>query len=204
VQRFSDYLDDLEAVLRFVNERHRELPVVLAGHSMGGLVAAAFARERRSELAGVVTSGAALGLGSGVSRATIASARVLARFFPRMRIDARVDPAGLSRVPEVVRDYCGDPLVFRKITASLARELFCAIERTAAGGSDVRLPMLLLHGEADPICPVDASRDFFAQLEAAERRLRTYPGLLHEIFNEPEREDVFEDLLEWLRGLKGW
>jgi alpha-beta hydrolase superfamily lysophospholipase len=204
VPAFSDYLDDLAAMLRFVCERHPELPVVLAGHSMGGLVVAAFARERHPQLAGVVTSGAALRLGSGVSRATIALARALARFFPRMRFDTGIDPAGLSRLPEVVRAYNCDPLVFRKITVSLARELFGAIERTAAGASDVRLPMLLLHGEADPICSVDASRDFFAQLDAAERRLRTYPGLLHEIFNEPEREEVFEDLLAWLRGLKGW
>ena len=68
----------------------------------------------------------------------------------------------------------------------------------------MRLPRLRLQGEADPSCPVDASRGFFAQLDAAERRLLTYPGLLHEIFNEPEGEGVFEDLLEWLRGLKGW
>jgi alpha-beta hydrolase superfamily lysophospholipase len=203
VQQFSEYLDDLEAMLRFVRERHPELPVVLVGHSMGGLVVAAFARERRPAVAGIVTSGAALRLADDVSRAMIVVARVLAGLLPRLRIGAEIDPAGLSRVPEVVREYAEDPLVFQKITVSLARELFGAIRRTGEGGSDVRLPMLLLHGEADPICPAGGSRHFFTQIDAAGKALRAYPGLLHEIFNEPEREKVFEDLLEWLRGLKG-
>jgi alpha-beta hydrolase superfamily lysophospholipase len=203
VREFSDYLDDLDVMLRFVCERHRELPIFLVGHSMGGLVVASFARERDPEVAGAVTSGAALRLSDGVSGAKIFAVRVLARLFPRMRFDAQIDPAGLSRVPEVVRAYVADPLVFQKITTSLAKELFGEIRRTGEGGQDVRLPMLLLHGEDDPICPAEASRHFYAQLGAAEKGLRTYPGLLHEIFNEPERENVFEDVLEWASGLKG-
>jgi len=203
VRRFSDYLDDLELMLRFVRERHPELPVLLVGHSMGGLVVASFARERGPEVAGAVTSGAALRLSDGVSGAKIFAVRVLSRLLPRMRFDAQLDPAGLSRVPEVVRAYVDDPLVFRKITTSLAKELFGAIRRAGEGGREVRLPMLLLHGEDDPICPVEASRHFFAQLGAAEKGLRTYSGLLHEIFNEPERESVFEDVFEWACGLKG-
>ena len=170
---------------------------------MGGLVVASLAREHDPEVAGAVTSGAALGLSDGVSGVTIFAARVLARLLPRMRFDSQLDPAGLCRVPEVVRAYVDDPLVFRKVTTSLAKELFGAIRRTGEGGRNVRLPILLLHGEDDPICPVEASRQFFAQLGGAEKGLRTYPGLLHEIFNEPERETVFEDLLGWARGLKG-
>jgi alpha-beta hydrolase superfamily lysophospholipase len=203
VQRFSDYLDDLEAMLRCVREQHPKLPVVLVGHSMGGLVVAAFARERRPEVAGVVTSGAALRLSDDVSRAMIVGTRAAGRLLPRLRFDAKIDPAGLSRVPEIVRAYIEDPLVFRKITTCLAKELFGAIGRTGQGGADVALPTLLLHGESDPICPVEGSRRFYAQLGAVAKGLRTYPGLFHEIFNEPERESVFGDLLEWVRGLKG-
>jgi alpha-beta hydrolase superfamily lysophospholipase len=203
LRRFSDYLDDLDAVLRRLRERHPELPVFLVGHSMGGLVVAAFARERQPEVAGIAMSGAALRIPANVSRATIAATRVLVRVLPRLRLNAPLDPAGLSRVPEVVRAYVDDPLIFSRITASFASELFGAMRRTGDGGADVRLPALLLHGEADPICPMEASRRFFDQLGVAEKKLRTYPGLLHEIFNEPERERVFEDLLDWLRGLKG-
>jgi alpha-beta hydrolase superfamily lysophospholipase len=103
----------------------------------------------------------------------------------------------------VVAAYVEDPLVFRRVTTSMASELFRAIRRTGAGGAEVQLPMLMLHGEADPICPVGGTREFFERLPAGDKALQVYPGLLHEIFNEPERERVFEDLLAWLRERKG-
>jgi alpha-beta hydrolase superfamily lysophospholipase len=203
VQRFDDYLDDLEVMLAGLRQSHPQLPVFLIGHSMGGLIAAAFARERRPQLAGVVTSGAALQLGEKVSGATAFAARILSRIAPRLRLRNELDPAGLSRDPEVVAAYVEDPLVFRRVTTSMASELFRAIRRTGAGGAEVQLPMLMLHGEADPICPVGGTREFFERLPAGDKALQVYPGLLHEIFNEPERERVFEDLLAWLRERKG-
>jgi len=203
VRRFDDYLDDLEGILADVRRRHPQLPVFVVGHSMGGLIVAAFARERRPQLAGAVTSAAALDLGEGVSGATLVAARILSRLVPRLRLSTELDPAGLSRDQEVVDAYVADPLVFRRVTASMANELFGAIRRTRAGGAEVQLPMLMLHGEADPICPVAGTREFFEQLPLDDKAVQTYPGLLHEIFNEPEHEQVFEDLLAWLRERKG-
>ena len=170
----------------------------LMANSLGGLIVTLFASERGPEVAGVVTSGAALTLSSDVSPRMIALANALAPLLPRIRLDAKIDPAGLSRSPEVVQRYCDDPLVFSKVTLSMARALFGAIRRSASAGSRIRVPMLLLHGEDDPTCPVVGSRLMFAQLEVGRAALTTYPGLLHEIFNEPEHERVFEDLLGWL------
>jgi acylglycerol lipase len=203
VRRFSDFLDDLEAVLRHLRGLHPGAPVFVVGHSMGGLVVSAFARERHPDVAGVVTSGAALKLGPGASPSLVRVARLLSRVLPRLRFDNAIDPADLAGDPEVGRTYLNDPLVFRKITASLAREIFGAIERTGAGGADVALPMLMLHGEADPICPVEGSRDFYARLPHADKRLHIYPGLLHEIFNERSHQKVFQDLQSWLDERKG-
>jgi len=202
LRRFSDLLDDLDVVLRFVQGCHPGLPTFLVGHSMGGLVVTCFARERNPDVTGVITSGAALRV-AGVPRSRIVALSMLSRLLPRRRFDAAIDAAGLARDPEVVAAYRADPLVFREVTLSLLRELFGAVTRTLAGEAGVRRPMLLLHGEADPICPVGASRDFFDRLEVAGKQLKTYPGLLHEIFNEPERETVFDDLLGWARGQEG-
>jgi alpha-beta hydrolase superfamily lysophospholipase len=203
LRRFSDLLDDLDAMLQFVRERDPELPIVLVGHSMGGLVVTAFASERGPDVAGIATSGAALMLSSDVSPRTVALANALAPALPRLRLDAKIDPAGLSRSPEVVQAYGDDPLVFSKVTLSFAKSLFGAIRRSASAGSRIRVPMLLLHGEDDPICPVMGSRLLFSQLEVGRAALTMYPGLLHEIFNEPEHEQVFEDLLGWLLAATG-
>ena len=70
------------------------------------------------------------------------------------------------------------------------------------GGADVALPMLLLHGEQDALCPVEGSRRFHADLRVHGSALRCYPELRHEIFNEPEAEQVFADLLRWVESLE--
>ncbi len=201
--RFSDLLDDLGSFLVVVGDEHPDLPVALLGHSMGGLVVAAFARERRPQVACAVTSGAMLALSDDVSRARIAAARLLRWVVPRFSLDAGVNPDGLSRDPEVGRAYLADPLVFRKITVLLGAELLEAIRRTVSGAADVTLPMLLLHGEDDPITPVESSRAFHRGLPAPQSQLRTYPKLRHEIFNEPEREAVFRDVFEWVTARTG-
>jgi alpha-beta hydrolase superfamily lysophospholipase len=199
VQRFDHLLDDLGAALDLVCSEHPGLPAAIVGHSMGGLVAAAFAWQRNPRVTGVVVSGAALAPPE-LSRVRIAAARVLHRVLPRLRINAGIDPLGLSRDPEVARRYLEDPLVLRGMTAALGAELLGAIQRTAAAAAEIRVPMLLLHGEEDPLCLPQASAAFHADLSVPGSDLRIYPGLRHEIFNEPEREQVFGDLLAWIEA----
>jgi alpha-beta hydrolase superfamily lysophospholipase len=205
VRRFGDFLEDLRGFLELTRSEHPGLPCALVGHSMGGLIAAAFARERPPEslgLVGVVTSGAALSLGPALSRSKLLVARGLRRVAPWLTLDAGLPAEALSRDPEVVRRYVEDPLVGTRMTPSLAVELMDAVTRTAGGGGDVALPMLLLHGGADSLCAPAGSQAFFESLgeRAAEHSaLRVYPQLRHEIFNEPEQDEVFANVLEWIR-----
>jgi alpha-beta hydrolase superfamily lysophospholipase len=200
VDRFDQLLDDLDRVLERARSEHPELPVGLLGHSMGGLVVTAFLADRRPAIAAAATSGAALAVGPGVSRARIAAARVLRSLAPRLALGSGLDPRGLSRDPEVVRRYLEDPLVYRTMTPSLAVELMTTIPRVAARAVEVQVPLLLLHGGDDPLCPVEGSRAFHGGLQVPGSGFRAYSGLRHEIFNEPERERIFADLLDWLRA----
>ncbi len=203
--RFDDLLDDLSIFLDRVREGHRGLPAGVIGHSVGGLVVISHLRERQPDVACAVTSGAALCLADGVSPLRLALARALRRLLPHLRISTGVDPSGLSRDPDVARRYVEDPLVSKTLTTSLAAELVAAIERIGAGGGGVQVPVLLLHGADDPLCSVEGSRAFHASLDVPGSALRVYPSLLHEIFNEPEHETLFQDVLNWLqaRGLQG-
>ena len=201
VRRFEHLLDDLEDFVAAVRAERPPLPVVVVGHSMGGLVVAAYASQRNPKVAGVVTSGAVLAMPEDLSRARVIAIRGLKWLAPRLSLASQLDPNALSRDPEVARAYLEDPLVQRKITASLASEMLSAMKRTATAAAAVRVPMLLLHGEDDRICPVAGSRNFFEQLKVTQRELRTYPGLRHEIFNEPEQAAVLGDLVGWIRKL---
>jgi alpha-beta hydrolase superfamily lysophospholipase len=202
IDRFDDYLDDLGRVTEHVRRAHPDLPLILVGHSMGGLILAAFLRERKPDAVAAVSSGAALAVAERMPRGRMLIARVLRYLAPRLSFDAGLDPSALSRDPEVGRRYVADPLVFRRISVSLAVALQDAARRTAPGGADVALPMLVLHGEQDALCPVEGSRRFHADLRVHGSALRCYPELRHEIFNEPEAEQVFEDLLRWLESLE--
>jgi alpha-beta hydrolase superfamily lysophospholipase len=201
VRRFDDFLDDLDRVIARVREAATPLPLFVIGHSMGGLVVCAWARERKPDVAGVVISAPALSAPGGPSPARLRALQLLSRLAPRVSIASELDAAGLSRDPEVVAAYLADPLVHLRMTFSLAGQMFAAMQRTADGGADVTLPALMLHGTDDPICSPEASRRFADA--APDCRYRSYPRLRHEIFNEPERESVLADVQSWIEEREG-
>ncbi|MBW2272782.1 MAG: lysophospholipase [Deltaproteobacteria bacterium] len=202
VERFDVFLDDLEAFIQRTSEEHPGLDRTVIGHSMGGLVLLALACERDPALGRVVTSGAALCPSSQLSAWTLTLARILMRVLPRLRLDSGIDPEGLSRDPGVVTRYVEDPLVDTHITLSLAVGMMETAQRILHAGGELTLPLLMLHGEADALCLPQGSRSFFSDLPPGAARdaseLHIYPELRHEIFNEPEREKVFSDILGWI------
>jgi alpha-beta hydrolase superfamily lysophospholipase len=211
VRRFPDFVDDLEIAVRLARDVNPGLPLFVVGHSMGGLITASYLVERHPAITGAVLSGPALSLGEGAPRLRLAAARVMSAIAPRLSISSGLDPNGISRDPEVVAAYLADPLIELTMTARLAAEMLASIERTASQASKVGVPLLLLHGEEDPMCPAQGSRDFHAGLAASASgnasgsatgsAIEVFPNLRHEIFNEPEQETVFTRLLEWVTGI---
>ncbi len=178
----------------------RSRRVFLAGHSLGGLIALRFAETRRSDLRGLILSGAAL-------KPTIAPpapAVWLLRQFNKLSsatpVPGLVKPRQLSRDPAVVRRYETDPLVPRHLTTGLGLATMDAARRGLTDAGHVDVPTLILHGGADSVVDPDGSRELFSGLRVSDKQLTVYPGLYHEIFNEPEREDVVSEVLEWIRA----
>ena len=199
VHRFSDFLDDAERALSIARTPRPDLPLFVIGHSMGGLVTAALAVERTPDVAGFVLSGAALRPPVPLSRARRWLLALARRIAPKLSFPSGLDPEALSTDPEVVRAYLEDPLVERRITASLAAELFAAMDRTSSRGNAVARPLFALHGEDDAICPPDGSRDFATA--APRGSYLGLPGMRHEIFNEPQREEVYALVLGWMNRI---
>ncbi len=110
----------------------------------------------------------------------------------------QLDPNGVSRDPAVVADYVNDPLVNHgKMSARMVAELFSNMQRLQAAAPAITLPLLLLHGEADSMTAPEGSRFLYETAGSTDKTLKIYPGLFHEIFNEPERQQVFADVLSW-------
>ena len=205
VDRFGDLLDDLETLIDLVSRTHPGLERVLLGHSMGGLVVAALVCEREPSVDLLITSGAALTLSPDLSSGKLLLARILSRLLPRLSMNAGLDSEGLSRDPEVVRRYLADPLVHGSMSAAAGAGMMHQIQALKGAAARVSSPALILHGEADPLCLASGSRNFYAGLPhetVAGSALRIYPNLRHEIFNEPEREEIYADVLDWVLRMK--
>ena len=198
VDSFSQLLDDLESFLDLVRGEHPELPLVLMGHSLGGLVVADAARRTKAGSALRRDLGAAAGVGPGRFADAVAHRAHAATLRATSPARCWHPLDDLSRDAEVGACYDDDPLVFKHATASFAAEALDAVARTGGAGMHVQVPLLLLHGEADRVCPPRGSRAFHGQLRGSGHRLRVYPKLRHEILNEPEQEQVFEDVLAWV------
>jgi len=200
VRRFDEFLDDVAAFEAVARAESVGLPAVLVGHSMGGLIAATYARERRPDVLGLALSGPALLPPSAFPTGQRLMLRLLGTLRPGMTVQSGVVPEALSRDPEVGRRYAEDPFVDTAMTAGLAGEMMAAAGRTVGRGGDIRLPLLIQHGGDDPLCPASCSEAFHASRPelGPPSELRIYPELRHEIFNELERETVLADLHDWV------
>ena len=123
--------------------------------------------------------------------------RLLSRFAPHAGV-LQLDASGVSREPVEVQRYLDDPLVYNgKMTARFIAELFGAMQRMQQRAVDIELPLLILHGGADSMTSPEGSRFLHNAASSSDKTLTVYPGLYHEIFNEPERDAVISDVLHW-------
>jgi len=193
----DEYVDDAMTLIELVAAERAPDFHVLIGHSMGGLVVARALISRAPSVTCAVLSGAALAVSPAFSPIKQWLARALACIAPTLELDSGLPAEGLSRDPEVVRRYESDPLVCTRMTASLAASMLAAQRRVAGGGSLVRVPLLGLHGGSDPICPPAGTQHFMEDVAIESSVSRVYPELRHEIFNEPERAAVWQDVLDF-------
>lgn len=197
VPRFSAFLDGMSELLTLVEVNHGATPRLLLGHSMGGLIATLFLIERQQAFVAAAVSGPAIVPAEPPSRFTLWISRFLSRFFPRLGV-LSLDATGVSRDPQVVAAYQADPLVYGgKIGARLGKEFMDAMAVAQADAPKIHLPILIQHGEADRLTAPEGSRYLFANVGSKDKKLEIYPGLFHEIYNEPERDAVLDDLIEW-------
>ena len=198
VESFGEYDDDLGRIITSVRSRDQSRKLFLIGHSMGGLIALRYAARKGDSLAGVIVSAPLIEVAVPVPAHKLMIARVGARMAPRMRLDNEINPAHLSRDPEVGRAYAADPLVNRKVSAKWFAEATRAMQEVVEGATKISTPLLVMHGTEDRLASVDATRRLFERVKSSDKELVIYPGFYHELFNEPEKREVFERVTDWL------
>ena len=186
---FEQVVDDLHAVAVRCTAGHPGLPVVLIGHSMGGMIAARYAQRFTAELAALVLSGPVIG--------PWPVPQMLLSMDPMPEVP--IDPTVLSRDPRVGQAYAADPLVWHGgIPRESLQALVACLARIDAGPALGRLPTLWIHGADDALVGADSSRVGVEKLGAVPLERRLYPGARHEVFNETNQDEVIGDVTAFI------
>lgn len=189
IEDVDDVVADLHTVVQSAREDHPDLPVVLVGHSMGGLIAARYAQLHGGELTALVLSGPVLG------RWDALTALLAMDEIP----DIPIDTETLSRDPEVGKAYTADPLIwhgpFKRTTVQALQD---CIDRIAAHGPLGALPTFWVHGSDDRLVPLDGTRTGIEAIRGDDLTERIYPDARHEVFNETNRDEVLADVTAFI------
>jgi alpha-beta hydrolase superfamily lysophospholipase len=194
VDRWSQFHDDLEERLLAVRAAAGDRPVVLYGHSLGGLVVLGYLLSARHKPDLVVVTSP--GLDSTLAGWKKVLAPFLGRIVPTLAVPNGIDGTTLSRDPRVAEKVSEDPACAKASTASFGAEALAEQARVRREIARLRLPTLVLHGLDDGLVPPQASEPL-GSLPNVERR--TYPGLRHELHNEPEGPAILDEVIAWLR-----
>lgn len=194
---FETLMSDIDAFLGQVAARYPDSPLFLYGHSLGGNLVLNYALRRKPDLVGVIASSPWLRLAFDPPAIRLALGRVIYRLLPSLTQSAGLDADALSRDPEVRAAATSDPLNHSKITVrsffALRTSGLWALDHAAG----FPMPLLVMHGTADRITSLDASREFVGRV-GERATLRTWEGCYHELHNDLRRSEVVEAVIEWM------
>jgi len=201
VDRFEEFVGDVAAAHTMVREAVPSRPFILVGHSQGGLLALRYAVTHPEGIAGLIVSSPFLAVHPDSKPPAVLQmvANIVSTFAPKLMFSKVADPSLLSRTPGIADAYAADPLVSSTVSARWFTEVVRAQLETREMASRLSLPALIMQSGDDRLVDPAATRDWAAKAPADLAEYVEWPGLYHEMFNEPEREQVFQRMELWLR-----
>ena len=190
-------MDDIASFSRQTDQRYAGLPRFLYGHSLGGNLVLNYALRRKPDLHGVIATGPWLKLAFDPPASQVTLGRLLNGIAPGFTQHSKLNTQGLSHDQAVVTAYENDPLVHDKISVRLFTAIYESGLWALDHAAEFPLPLLLMHGAADPITSAKASQEF-AQKAGNKVTLKVWDGMYHEIHNELAKAEVFNTMLTWL------
>ena len=197
IPSFEMLMNDISVFLEKARSLFPNIPVYLYGHSMGGNLVLNYAIDRHPDIKGLVATSPWLSLKKEQPGILLGLIRFINTLAPGLTIPSGLDAKGISRDRDVVQRYVDDPLVHGKISM----RLFLAIHDNGLlvikKAGQLTIPVLLMQGSDDPIVDPEATREFSKGVEQ-DVTYKEWEGLYHETHNEPEKEEVFDFVMQWL------
>lgn len=198
VERFADYVDDVDAFVTVVKARERGVPVFILGHSAGGVVSCMYTLEHQQELAGLICESFAFKVPA--PDVALAVLKGLAHIAPHAHV-LHLKNEDFSRDPVVVKAMNDDPAIAHETqpTQTVA-EMVRADERLEKSFGEFTLPLLIMHGTLDNATQFSGSRQFFDSAGSKDKTLKLYEGAYHDLLNDTDRAQVMEDIIKWIEA----
>jgi alpha-beta hydrolase superfamily lysophospholipase len=193
----EDFMQDIDVLIEQARSRYEGRPLILYGHSLGGVLVLHYGLKRKPDVKGVIATSSALHSEVENQPAKVMAARVLGSLLPSVTLASGLDTHSLSRDDKVVQAYINDPLVHDKISLGFGKTFLGVTRWTLDHAGEFTLPLLLLHGKSDAIALPSSSIEIAASLKG-KCTLMLWEGAYHELHNEPEQAEVFKAMTAWM------
>lgn len=198
VKSFSVFNEIIDVLIKESKKTFPGIPIVLYGHSLGGLIVLHYLLTAQPSIIGAVVTSPFLRLAFEPDKAKLKLASIVKYFWPGLLQPTLLVTEHLSHDPEVVKNYINDPLVHGKVSVGLFTGMMKSASYCLSHSAEVKVPLLLLHGSDDLICSPAGSREFAEKSSLTE--LKIWEGGYHELHNEPFRVEVFTFILNWMNS----
>ena len=196
IRSFNDYVNIIQM---WIQEANPDKKVFLLGHSMGGLAVIRFMEIVQPAVDGVVLSSPALGILNKASAPLNAASHILNILIPALRFKAPQNPEYITRNKKKITEFLQDPLIVDRVSVRWYREFQKA---TREAFNDIThfpdVPLLVMQAEEDYMVEVSKTSEWFDKVNVKEKRYKQWPRLYHEIYNEPEWQDVYKYTVSFL------
>lgn len=198
VMDFDEYIEDMRNIVMQVKDQYKNRLTFAYGHSLGGLHVVRYAVEYPNEIDGIMLSSPAVSETLEIGKGTRLVGRLLSVLNVKRYIDNEVKFDDLTRNEETIERHEKDGLRFDKVTPRFGIEALDARTEGFESADRIRVPVLMQQGGEDKLVSPEKNREFFENIDVEDRTWRFYEGLYHELFEEPEREQVLSDVYSWL------
>lgn len=188
---FNEIIEDVKGVVELARAENPAGKLFLVGHSMGGYAVTLVGTKYPGLVDGVVTSG-------GVTRYNQPVFGPLPIALPPDTYFPNTLAEGVCSDPAVIEAYINDPLVRKQVSVALINSIHDGIDYLKANAAQFVEPVMLLHGCNDGLVAEKDSRDLFGEIGSTDKSLKIYAHLMHEIFNEPSKDEVIAEAIGWL------
>ncbi len=197
IRQWQEFREDLRAFLQFIRSQETVENYFLWGHSMGGTISLDYALHYPESLQGLILSAPAMGQ-IGVPAWKLSVGKILSRLWPRFKLKVGIDHSLSSRDLAVLKDYKTDTLRHEYGTARLSAEFFKTVRWINQNLDQLKVPLLLLHGDADGITFPTSSQSLFQHLQIVDKTYRQYPQSYHDLYADLNYMEVISDIASWM------